>query len=87
MEMTTRRKEKPLRSMNTRIVSLGLPAPVARDYPLLEYYKTEEYLRHNPYIIHGYRSNLNFWQTLKSLVHVHNGMFWETSCSIYRSTL
>lgn len=46
-----------------------------KDYPLHPFENVPEYLKHNEYIVNGYRVDIGFVRSLKSLFHWHNGMF------------
>jgi len=52
----------------------------ARGYTLRGIDDTPDYLRHNPYILSGYRVDLPFRLALASLFHIHNGS--SAACSI-----
>lgn len=44
-----------------------------QDYDLHQIHTVPAYLKHNEYIIKGYRADLGFVKSLKSIFHWHNG--------------
>ena len=46
-----------------------------KDYPLKRFNEIPNYMKHNRFVINGYRVHLTVKQTIASLFHLHNGTF------------